>query len=136
MTKIWKLECIRNFETFLSALTVTISSFFRAMCYIDFSMPIDAVVQDKDKITNLEISLDKFGTNKPAKLNLERKRRRKNINIDEGSRQCKNFDFYAFEHPVLFVNHLSEGSLFILDKKWMDVVKTFDAPVHKHVYGT
>lgn len=99
-------------------------------------MPIDAVVQDKDKITNLEISLDKFGTNKPTKLNLERKRRRKNINIDEGSRQCKNFDFYAFEHPVLFVNHLSEGSLFILDKKWMDVVKTFDAPVHKHVYGT
>ncbi|KAF3322914.1 cirhin-like protein [Carex littledalei] len=108
----------------------------RAMCFIDFSMPIDAVVQDKDKITNLELSLDKFGTNKPAKLNLERKRRRKNINIDEGSRQCKNFDFYAFEHPVLFVNHLSEGSLFILDKKWMDVVKTFDAPVHKHVYGT
>ncbi|KAJ4764658.1 U3 small nucleolar RNA-associated protein 4 [Rhynchospora pubera] len=107
----------------------------RAMCFIDFSVP---VVPDKDEITNLELSLDKFGTTKPGKVKLERKRRRNNLNIDEGSRQCKkNFDFCAFEHPVLFVSHLPEGSLFILEKRWMDVVKTCEAlPVDRHVYGT
>jgi U3 small nucleolar RNA-associated protein 4 len=112
-------------------------SFFRAMCFIDFSKPVDSVVKEKDRITHMELSLDKFGTTKPTKLNLERKRRRKDIISDENSRLCKNFDFYAFEHPVLFVSHLSDGSLLSLEKKWMDVVKTFEAlPIHKHVYGT
>jgi U3 small nucleolar RNA-associated protein 4 len=116
---------------------VIMLSYFRAMCFIDFSMPVDEVVKEKDKITNMELSLDKLGTTKPTKLNLERKRRRKNIISDEDSRLCKNFDFYAFEHPVLFVSHLSEGSLLLLEKKWMDVVKAFEAlPIHKHVYGT
>lgn len=39
--------------------------------------------------------------------------------------------------PVLFVGHLSKGSLFVMEKPWSQVVTTFDAlPVHRHIYGT
>ncbi|OMO85087.1 hypothetical protein CCACVL1_10432 [Corchorus capsularis] len=39
--------------------------------------------------------------------------------------------------PVLFVGHLSKHSILIIDKPWMAVVKSFDAPpVQRHIYGT
>ncbi|KAJ3673400.1 hypothetical protein LUZ60_006774 [Juncus effusus] len=95
----------------------------RAMCFIDFGMPVNQEDEDEldsDKITKL-------------------KRKRKNqIKIDESKQQNKkkNFDFLPFKDPVWFVGHLNDGSLFIVEKKWMSVVKTFDAPVHRHTYGT
>lgn len=47
-----------------------------------------------------------------------------------------NFKFAYFRDPVLFVGHLSRNSLLIMEKPWMEVVRTFDAPVHRHIYGT
>ena len=49
----------------------------------------------------------------------------------------KNFDFISFRDPVLFIGHLSKSSILIIDKPWMEVVKTFEAPpVHRHIFGT
>lgn len=47
-----------------------------------------------------------------------------------------NFKFAYFRDPVLFVGHLSRNSLLIMEKPWKEVVRTFDAPVHRHIYGT
>lgn len=49
----------------------------------------------------------------------------------------KNFDFYRFGDPILFISHLSDSSFLIMHKPWTEVVKTFEAqPVHRHIFGT
>ena len=49
----------------------------------------------------------------------------------------KNFDFVSFRDPVLFIGPLSNNSILIIDKPWMEVVKSLDAPpIHRHIFGT
>ena len=64
-----------------------------------------------------------------------KKLKRKSIETKNGIR--KNFEFCTFREPVLFIGHLSKGSVLVIEKPWMQVVKGFDAqPVHRHIYGT
>lgn len=67
---------------------------------------------------------------------LEKKQKRKAC--DEELKQAKrnNFDFFAFKEPVLFVGHLMDTSILIVEKRWMEVVEGFGEPVHRHIYGT
>lgn len=124
------------------------------MCMIDFGMPIDA--DDSHEFANsLDSSLtlkkpkretayiDDSSTLKKPKLETAnsddsstfKKRKRKLIESKHARR--KNFEFCEFREPVLFVGHLSESSLLVIEKPWMQVVKAFDAqPVHRHIYGT
>ncbi|KAG1361265.1 WD repeat-containing protein PCN [Cocos nucifera] len=102
----------------------------RAMCLIDFGMPID---QDDDEYPKgSELLLEKHDSSKNARA----KRKRKNFDQQFKPNKKKNFDFCAFKDPVLFVGHLSENSVLILEKRWMEVAQNFDAPVHRHIFGT
>lgn len=101
----------------------------RAMCLINFEMPIH---QDDELYIDQVQSIDKQDMSNSAKSSKKRKKSVKEIN----PLKKRNFDFCAFKDPVLFVGHLSENSLFVLERQWMDVVKNFDAPVHRHIYGT
>ncbi|KAI3806646.1 hypothetical protein L1987_22558 [Smallanthus sonchifolius] len=93
----------------------------RAMCFIDFGMPVDG---DDD---HEHVEMNDSSTLKKLK--------RKSIETKKVSR--KNFEFCEFREPVLFVGHLSKGSVLVIEKPWMQVVKAFDAqPVHRHIYGT
>lgn len=101
----------------------------RAMCLIDFGMPIDGD-DDTDLANGQDIALRKLQIGKL-------KRKLKGHESETKSNGRKNFEFYAFRDPVLFVGHLSKNSLLIIDKPWMQVVKTLEAPpVHRHIYGT
>ncbi|KAK1296649.1 hypothetical protein QJS10_CPB15g02043 [Acorus calamus] len=102
----------------------------RAMCLIDFGLPVDEA--DEGLTNGLDTSLKLCDPLKIAKL----KRKWKDISQNHKPKGRKNFEFYAFKDPVLFAGHLSDKSLLIVDKQWMDVVKTFDAPVHRHIFGT
>ncbi|KAL8225435.1 hypothetical protein R6Q57_017992 [Mikania cordata] len=94
----------------------------RAMCFIDFGIPIDGD-DDHENINNH----DNYTALKKLK--------RKSIETKNFSR--KNFEFCEFQEPVLFVGHLSKGSVLVIEKPWMQVVKALDAkPVHRHIYGT
>lgn len=101
--------------------------FSRAMCFIDFGLP---VVQDVQLLNGPVASSEK--TQKAMKTKVKRKDR------DEDLKQEKrnNFDFFAFKDPVLFVGHLLDSSLLVVEKQWMDVVKGFGPPVHRHIYGS
>lgn len=100
------------------------------MCLIDFEMPID---QDDDEYPNgSDLLLEKYDTSKNARA----KRKRKNFDQEFKPNKKKNFDFCAFRDPVLFAGHLSENSVLILEKRWMEVAQNFDAPVHRHIFGT
>uniref|UniRef100_A0ACD5X885 Uncharacterized protein n=1 Tax=Avena sativa TaxID=4498 RepID=A0ACD5X885_AVESA len=85
----------------------------RAMCFIDFGLP---VVQDAQL----------------PKTKGKRKYR------DEGLRQeeMDNFGFTPFKDQLLFVGHRLDSSLLIVEKQWVDVLKGFGPPVHRHVYGS
>nr|XP_043636645.1 WD repeat-containing protein PCN-like [Erigeron canadensis] len=103
-----------------AASSVVIIYSARAMCLIDFGMPID---EDEDH------------ENPTSHDSKSKKLKRKLIESKTASR--KNFEFCAFREPVMFVGHLSKGSVLVIEKPWMQVVKGFDAqPVHRHIYGT
>lgn len=100
------------------------------MCFIDFGMPVD---QDDNELPN---GSDTFLENNDAIKITRSKRKRKNPEEESKRTTKRNFDICSFRDPVLFVGHLSENSLLIVEKRWMDVVQSFDAPVHRHIYGT
>ncbi|KAK8968322.1 hypothetical protein KSP40_PGU005252 [Platanthera guangdongensis] len=97
----------------------------RAMCLINFEMPI----REGD---GFHAAIDEQG------IPRANKKRKKPVEVEVMSSPSKkrNFDFCAFKDPVLFVGHISDNSLFVLEKQWMDVIKGLDAPVHRHIYGT
>lgn len=104
-------------------LSATIIYSARAMCLINFEMPIR---QDDGS----HAAIDEQGMSRSSK------KRKKPVEWLNSPSKKRNFDFCAFKNPVLFVGHISDNSLFVLEKPWMDVVESLDAPVHRHIYGT
>lgn len=94
-------------------------SIFRAMCLIDFGLPVE---QDDGNILNTRDSMGR---------NLQ------NYNVKKRTKHRKNFDVLPLENPVLFLAHISKNSFFMIDKPWLQVVKSLEAaPVHRHIFGT
>ncbi|KAK4481557.1 hypothetical protein RD792_012459 [Penstemon davidsonii] len=101
----------------------------RAMCLIDFGMPVD-----KDNDTDLENGHGLMGKLQSNGV-LKRKLRAHELETKQNGKT--NFEFCPFRNPVLFVEHLSKNSLLVIDKPWIKVVNSFDAqPVHRHIFGT
>ncbi|XP_062099566.1 WD repeat-containing protein PCN-like isoform X2 [Humulus lupulus] len=101
----------------------------RALCRIDFGLPVDQ--EDESGIAN--------GQDGPVKSlgppNGSLKRKLRDYQTKLLGR--KNFDFVSFRDPVLFIGPLSNNSMLIIDKPWMEVVKNLDAPpIHRHIFGT
>ncbi|KAI3865140.1 hypothetical protein MKX03_029227 [Papaver bracteatum] len=104
----------------------------RAMCFIDFGKLLvqeddDNCLANRKLDSSLEVSQD-VADNGKGKVNHKRKREsQKNLNVN----------FSPFKDPALFVGHLSESSVLVIEKPWREVVQSFEAPpVHKHIYGT
>ncbi|ONK79691.1 uncharacterized protein A4U43_C01F9060 [Asparagus officinalis] len=103
----------------------------RAMCLIDFGMPVGQ--DDYSELPNgRNPSLEKYNSSKKAKA----KEKRKSIIEELEQTKNKKFDFFAFGSQVLFLSHLSDSSLFVVEKSWEEVRKTFGAPVHRRIFGT
>ncbi|XP_047325495.1 WD repeat-containing protein PCN-like [Impatiens glandulifera] len=110
----------------------------RAMCLIDFGMPVDGA-DEKEFLPN-ESTMKKlmnYPTNNGNKLKRKLKKLVDEVDTTTKNNRRNNFEFCPFRDPVLFVGHLSKNSLLIVDKPWMSVLKTLDtSPVDRHVYGT
>ncbi|KAI9106526.1 hypothetical protein K1719_022054 [Acacia pycnantha] len=90
----------------------------RAMCLIDFGLPVE---QDDGDLSNVQDSMVR---------NLQNHRKRKH-------RPKRNFEILEFRDPVLHISHLSKSSVLLIDKPWLEVVKSLEAqPVHRHIFGT
>lgn len=104
---------------------------YRAMCLIDFGVPV--CEDDYIQLPNgSNLSLEMYDSPKNAKI----KRRRKRIDDELKPAKNKNFDFFVFRNPAMFVSYISETSLLVVEKSWEEVRKAFGAPVHRHVFGT
>ncbi|KAE8673918.1 cirhin-like isoform 2 [Hibiscus syriacus] len=104
----------------------------RAMCSIDFGKG----VHEDDESELVHGALLKLRGSLT-------KTRWKHLLRDTGKKDSKqtsrknNFDIIGFRDPVLFIGHLARNSIMIIDKPWMEVVKSFDtAPVQRQIYGT
>lgn len=107
----------------------------RTMCLIDFAKPLDR--DDDNDLVNGEGSVLKKILSTPVNGRTRTKRKVIEFQTETKYRARKNFEFFPFREPVLFIGHLSENSLLIIEKPWREVVKTFDAPpVHRHIFGT
>lgn len=85
------------------------------MCLIDFGLPVE---QDDDVQDSMARSLQ-------------------NSLVKGKPKRRRNFEFFPFDHPVLFSAHLSKNSFLLIDKPWLEVVKGLEAPpVHRHIYGS
>lgn len=88
------------------------------MCLIDFGLPVE---QDDGDLLYAQDSMAKN-----LQCSLKRKLKHR-----------KNFEILQFRDPVLFLAHLSKNSFLFIDKPWLEVVKSLEAPpVHRHIYGT
>ncbi|MCD7470106.1 hypothetical protein HAX54_009687 [Datura stramonium] len=106
----------------------------RAMCLIDFGLPVGDD-DDSDLANAQDLALKKLHNSSPANGTLKRKLKGNDLDLKQNGR--KNFEFCAFRDPVLFVGHLSRTSTLIIDKPWIQVVKTLDAPpIHRRIFGT
>ncbi|KAF4351734.1 hypothetical protein CsatB_007397 [Cannabis sativa] len=101
----------------------------RALCRIDFGLPVDQ--EDESGIVNgQDGAVKSLG---PPSGSLKRKLRDYQTKL----LGRKNFDFVSFRDPILFIGPLSNNSILIIDKPWMEVVKNLEAPpIHKHLFGT
>lgn len=116
---------------FIGNLTCNFIFACRAMCSIDFGLPVD-LDEEKD-LVNFQVN----SIRKLANGGMNGRSKRKLIVCEtETKLSRKNFEFFAFRDPVLFIGHLSKNSMLIMDKPWIEVVKTFDAPVHRHIFGS
>lgn len=92
-------------------------------------MPVD---HEENGCLDLESALKKL--NHPP-INGKLKRKLKDERVTNFLAK-KNFEFTTFSDPVLFVGHLSKNSLLLVDKPWLDIVKSFGTqPVHRHIFG-
>ncbi|CAA6667468.1 unnamed protein product [Spirodela intermedia] len=121
-----------SFAPSLSSTSVIIYS-SRAMCLVDFGMPVSV---------DLANGFAPAGKKSPypSESGKVKRKLRDAAAADQGTKvklsEIRNFVLSAFKDPVLFVGHLSEHSLLVVEKPWMQVARTFDAPVHRHMFGT
>lgn len=86
---------------------------------IDFGLPVE---QDDSDMLHTQDSVVKNS---------------QKFNVKKRTKHRKNFEVLLLENPVLFLAHISKNSFFMIDKPWLEVVKSLEAPpVHRHIYGT
>ncbi|KAM7278274.1 hypothetical protein ACFE04_005408 [Oxalis oulophora] len=98
-----------------------------AMCLIDFSKPVDRD-DESDTVYVDDSVLEKIQN---TWANGKMKRKFEEYKKESKLKTNKNFEFVEFRDPVLFIGHLSDNSVLVMDKPWRDVIKKFDAaPVY------
>ncbi|CAM8911121.1 unnamed protein product [Rhodiola kirilowii] len=104
----------------------------RAMCLIDVGNSA-AGVDNYEFVNSLDSAFRKLHQ---SSIIGKLKRKWKEFELEPEVIDLKS-NFFPFKDPVLFVGHLPDNSMFVVDKPWIQVVKSFDAPpVHRHIYGT
>lgn len=106
--------------------TIAIVYSAKAMCLIDFQKPVPC---------------DASGlVHKPEKGHLSNGMLLSNKTMvsqsggSDGSE--KNFVLVPFKDPVLFVGHVAESSILVVEKPWLDALNQLPPPVYRHLYGT
>ncbi|WJX86237.1 hypothetical protein P8452_68576 [Trifolium repens] len=79
----------------------------RAMCLIDFGLSAETDDNDMLDIQNSAVQ------------------------------SLQNFNVIPLDNPVLFLAYTSKNSFIMVDKPWLEVVKSLEAsPIHRHLYGS
>lgn len=119
-----------SFPPASSSLSSVIVYSASAFCWIDFGMPVDQ--EDESGMINGQDTVVRNLEGTPVSGRLKRKLLDYQTKIGR-----KNFEFFNCGAPILFVGHLSQKSVLVMEKQWKEVIKTFEAPpVDRHIFGT
>lgn len=119
-----------SFPPASSSLSSVIVYSASAFCWIDFGMPVDQ--EDESGMINGQDTVVRNLEGTPVSGRLKRKLLDYQTKIGR-----KNFEFFNCGAPILFVGHLSQNSVLVMEKQWKEVIKTFEAPpVDRHIFGT
>lgn len=56
---------------------------------------------------------------------------------DSTVQSLQSCNVLPFDNPVLLLAYMSKNSFFMVDKPWLEVVKSLEAsPIHRHVFGS
>lgn len=106
--------------------TIAIAYSSKAMCLIDFQKPVP---HDEPR-----------SVPKPEKghlangVSFSSKKTMLQNGGSDGSE--KNFVLVPFKDPVLFVGHVADSSILVVEKPWLDAINQLPPPVYRHLYGT
>lgn len=71
------------------------------------------------------------------KLGNGTRRKRRFEEYQKESKRNEREEVETSKHPVLYLKHLSKNAILVVEKPWMEVIKSLDSqPVHRHIYGT
>lgn len=110
--------CLRSL---FSALVL----YYRAMCLIDFHKPVP---HDEPEVPKPEKGHLANGVSFSSKKTMLQN------GGSDGSE--KNFVLVPFKDPVLFVGHVADSSILVVEKPWLDAINQLPPPVYRHLYGT
>ena len=96
---------------------------YRAMCFIDFKMPVP-----EEEVSLLNADEEAIVSNRAVNSSTHQ-----NGSFKESHR---NFIMVPFKDPVLFMGHLSDKSIVIVEKPWLEAISQLPPPVYRHLYGT
>lgn len=102
----------------------------QAMCLIDFKKPVPQV-----ETVPTTVSQSSNDGNHSANGDLSS---RKHGRLPNGGseKSTKNFVLVPFKDPVLFLGHVGDSSILLIEKPWSDVLHQLPPPVYRHLYGT
>lgn len=104
---------------------------------IEFGKPAE-----QDEETDLPCDLSEKLEGKLASIGMKlgnggQKRRLEEYKKESKSNKRKKCEIVTSKHPVLYLRHLSKSAILVIEKPWMEVIKSMDTqPVHRHIFGT
>ncbi|CAH2034067.1 unnamed protein product [Thlaspi arvense] len=106
----------------------------RAKCLIEFGKPTEQD-QEMDDIPYGKIA--SIGMEKKLGNGTRKRRFEEYQKKSKSSNERENFEMVTSKHPVLYLRHLSKNAILVVEKPWMEVIKSLDTqPVHRHIFGT
>ncbi|KAJ0247484.1 Transducin family protein / WD-40 repeat family protein [Hirschfeldia incana] len=103
-----------------------------AKCLIEFGKPME-LGEEMGLSEGVEDKIASAGLKKLGNGN--RKRRFEEYQKESKSNEREEIE--TSKHPVLYLKHLSKNAILVVEKPWMEVIKSLDSqPVHRHIYGT
>ncbi|KAJ4879834.1 transducin family protein / WD-40 repeat family protein [Raphanus sativus] len=105
----------------------------RAKCLIEFGKPMEQG-EEMDLSERVEDRVADIGL---KKLGNGTRRKRRFEEYQKESKRNEREEVETSKHPVLYLKHLSKNAILVVEKPWMEVIKSLDSqPVHRHIYGT
>lgn len=106
----------------------------RAKCLMEFGKLVEQEGETDLPYDNLSEKVAGKIASIGLKMGNGRTRKRR---LEEYQIEKKKFKMGPSKHPVLYLDHVSKDAILVVEKPWVEVIKSLDTqPVDRHIFGT